>query len=61
VLLLGLQHAREWISGMSVMFAAEQLLWQSEGDESVAALLNSVEILAMPVVNPDGCMLLSDH
>ena len=54
VLLLGLQHAREWIAGMAALYALEQLLWRSLEDMAVAALLKQVEIVAIPVVNPDG-------
>ena len=59
VLFLGLQHAREWIAGMTVMYIVERLLWQSESDGTVADLLTQIEIVAIPVVNPDGCASLS--
>eukprot|EP00959_Pyramimonas_sp_CCMP1952_P040477 846437-Pyramimonas_sp.AAC.1 len=39
---------------MAALYALEQLLWRSLEDMAVAALLKQVEIVAIPVVNPDG-------
>ncbi len=50
----GCQHAREWVSPMTVMYIAEQLTTQYASDPRVRALLDSAEILVVPVVNPDG-------
>lgn len=47
------QHAREWISVMSTMFAAEQFAAAAEGTE-LDVLLDQVELVVVPVANPDG-------
>ncbi|MEK6702628.1 MAG: M14 family metallopeptidase [Planctomycetota bacterium] len=54
VMFNGCQHAREWVSPMTVMYIAEQLVSQYSSDAQVHALLDSAEILIVPVVNPDG-------
>lgn len=50
----GGQHAREWISPMTVMYILTQLLSGYGTDERVTAILNRAEIVIVPVVNPDG-------
>ena len=47
------QHAREWISVASTMFAAEQFVTAAEGTE-LDVLLDQVELVVLPVANPDG-------
>ncbi len=54
ILLFGLQHAREWVTGMAVMYLAEQLAGGSSGDPRVARALSSFQFLVVPVMNPDG-------
>ncbi|MCH2115232.1 MAG: hypothetical protein MK171_10030 [Pirellulales bacterium] len=54
VLLNGTQHAREWISPMANMYAAEQLLEQYGTSNSTMEMLNEVDFYVIPVVNPDG-------
>src|SRR5690606_2987818 len=54
VVLNGCQHAREWLSPMSVCWAAEQLALGDGVDGQITALLDSVEVHLIPVVNPDG-------
>ena len=54
VLLNGTQHAREWISPMTNMFAAEQLLTSYGSDAQITSLMDDVEYYVIPVVNPDG-------
>jgi murein tripeptide amidase MpaA len=55
MLLNGLQHAREWIGGMVVAYAMKNLL---EGYASkvqrVVDLLDKIDIIIVPVLNPDG-------
>jgi hypothetical protein len=48
------QHAREWISPAVVVFVAEELLKQYDQDERITSLLDRVELVLIPVVNPDG-------
>ncbi|MBX3407657.1 MAG: hypothetical protein KF869_12935 [Phycisphaeraceae bacterium] len=55
VLFNGTQHAREWISPMTVMFIADRLLTDyASGDPRVVALLDRAEVIFVPIVNPDG-------
>ncbi len=54
VLLNGTQHAREWISPMTTMYAADTLLDQYQTDPTVKALLDEVDVYVLPMVNPDG-------
>jgi murein tripeptide amidase MpaA len=51
----GGQHAREWVSPMTLVFIADRLVagYQSE-DARIRALLEQAEIVLIPVVNPDG-------
>jgi len=44
-------HAREWISGMSAVYAVEQIARHIRRD---AGWLGDAEILIVPMVNPDG-------
>ena len=47
------QHAREWISVASTVFAAEQFATTAEGT-ALDVLLDEVELVVVPVANPDG-------
>ncbi|KAI9025455.1 carboxypeptidase [Hyaloraphidium curvatum] len=48
-------HAREWISGAVTQYVVRQLVDGFEkGDEFVKDLLTDVEIVLIPIVNPDG-------
>ncbi len=48
------QHAREWISPMVAMYAADRLLAGYGVDQAMTDLVDRTEILIVPVVNPDG-------
>ena len=48
------QHAREWISPMTVMYIAERLASTYETDPRVRAILDRAEFIFVPVVNTDG-------
>ncbi len=48
------QHAREWVSPPTVIYAAEQLLTSYGDDTRVTDLMDRVEFVFVPVVNPDG-------
>lgn len=54
VIFNGCQHAREWISPMTVMWFADVLLERYESDPRVRGLVDSLEIHLVPVSNPDG-------
>jgi len=50
----GCQHAREWVSPMTVTYIASKLIDDADSDPEVAALLSSVRFVIVPVSNPDG-------
>jgi carboxypeptidase T len=54
VLYLGLQHAREAITGTSLIFFAQYLAQNYGTSEAVTNLVNNREIFIVPCVNPDG-------
>ncbi len=54
ILLNGCQHAREWISPMTVMFIADQLVQGYGTDPDVTSLVDGCDFHIIPVVNPDG-------
>ncbi len=54
IVLNGCQHAREWISPATIMYFSEQLAAQYSTNARVTDILNKVEIMLVPVVNPDG-------
>lgn len=54
VFMHGCQHAREWISPMTNMYLADQMLQRYATDPRVHALLDRCEVIIIPVVNPDG-------
>jgi murein tripeptide amidase MpaA len=54
VLYLGLQHAREAITGTSLIFFAQYLLQNYGTNGDVTALINNREIYIVPCTNPDG-------
>lgn len=54
VLYMGLQHAREAITGSSMIFFMQYLCEQYSVDPRVKSLVDAREIYIIPVVNPDG-------
>ncbi|MBI68968.1 MAG: hypothetical protein CMJ38_02930 [Phycisphaerae bacterium] len=54
VLFNGTQHAREWISPPSTMYIADTLADLYGIDSTITALLDRVEVIVIPIVNPDG-------
>ena len=54
VLYLGLQHAREAITGTSLIFFAQYLAQNYGSNQAVTDLVNNREIFIVPCTNPDG-------
>lgn len=54
IFLHGLQHAREWITGMTAMFIADALLNRYGSDARVTNALDNLTFIIVPVMNPDG-------
>lgn len=54
VLYLGLQHAREAITGTSLIFFAQYLAQNFGSNPAVTELVSNREIFIVPCVNPDG-------
>ncbi len=54
VLFNGTQHAREWISPPTTMYIADTLADMYGVDNEITALLDRVEVIVIPIVNPDG-------
>jgi len=50
----GGQHAREWIGPAVVLYLVSQLLEKYGEDAIVTKLLDSMEFVIVPLVNPDG-------
>ncbi len=55
IVVIGTQHAREWISPMVTTCLADGLTrgWVDQEPE-VVALLDAIDVVVVPVVNPDG-------
>jgi murein tripeptide amidase MpaA len=48
-------HAREWISGATVQYIVNQLALDfSRNDPTIVQILSQLEIIVLPIVNPDG-------
>ncbi|RKP06996.1 hypothetical protein THASP1DRAFT_17716 [Thamnocephalis sphaerospora] len=52
--LQAMQHAREWISGATVQYIAESLVNGYGRDPAITRMLDAVEVVLVPVANPDG-------
>lgn len=50
----GLQHAREWITGPTVLHLADQLVNNYDADPCIRALVDRTDFYLAPCVNPDG-------
>ncbi|MCH9680982.1 MAG: hypothetical protein K0V04_06085 [Deltaproteobacteria bacterium] len=55
LVVIGTQHAREWISPMVTTCIADGLTrgWE-DGEPEVVELLDNLDVVVVPVVNPDG-------
>ncbi len=51
---VGTTHAREWLTPMSVMYLAELLIDGQGVNAGITALLDDLDVLIVPVLNPDG-------
>jgi hypothetical protein len=54
VLLNGCQHAREWISVMVTTCIADRLVGGYDVDPTIQSLVDDLEFVIVPIVNPDG-------
>ncbi|MEO3870990.1 M14 family zinc carboxypeptidase [Nonomuraea sp. B12E4] len=54
VLAYSQEHAREWVTPLVTIEAAERLLRNYDRDKATKRLLERTEIFIVPVVNPDG-------
>ena len=60
VFLQGCQHAREWIAVMVPVYIADRLIMEYDNDPSIQDLLAEVELIIVPIVNPDGYVYSHD-
>lgn len=61
ILLNGCQHAREWIAVMVPMYIAEHFLAGYETDPDIKRLVNRVNLIVVPITNPDGYVYSWEH
>lgn len=54
VMMISLQHAREWLAGMTLYGITENLITQYGIDAEVTDLVDNLEIFVILVANPDG-------
>jgi carboxypeptidase A4 len=54
VIVIGTHHAREWASPMVAMGLADALVRQYDDDPRIRRVVDNLEILVLPVANPDG-------
>lgn len=54
VVLNSLQHAREWITVTSNLYATTELLSKYATDAAAKAILDEYELVIIPISNPDG-------
>ena len=54
VLFNGCQHAREWVAVMVPVYVAEYLIEGWNEDPEIQSLLESTQVISVPIVNPDG-------
>ncbi len=54
ILINGCQHAREWITVMTSMYTADRLIRDYDSDPMIHDLVDNMEFIIVPIVNPDG-------
>ncbi|KXN64638.1 Zn-dependent exopeptidase, partial [Conidiobolus coronatus NRRL 28638] len=47
-------HAREWITGTTTQYIFNEFVTKRQSDPTIKSLLDQVEIIFIPIVNPDG-------
>ena len=52
--LIGGQHAREWVGPATTLYAVDQLVAEYDTNQRVRNLLERVEVVSVPIINPDG-------
>jgi len=62
LMIIGGQHAREWVSTTSAFYVAYQLAKRyQDADPAVVRLLTMFDIRVIPLVNPDGYVYSYEH
>ena len=54
ILITGGTHAREWIGVSTANFIAHSLISKYGNDNDITTLLDSVDVVVIPTINPDG-------
>ncbi|MGE0479232.1 MAG: M14 family zinc carboxypeptidase [Phycisphaerae bacterium] len=54
VLYHGCQHAREWVTVPAILYIADRLIRDYDTDPYLRELVDEIEWILIPVVNPDG-------
>jgi len=54
MVIMGAQHAREWISISTALYLAHELVSNSSGSYSLSSLLDLYDFHIIPIANPDG-------
>lgn len=54
VLIVATQHARESLAGMTAMYIGEAAIDGYYNDSNIRSLIDDVELMIIPIVNPDG-------
>jgi len=54
IIIHGLQHAREWVTGMTAVYIADRLVRTYDTDPAIHTLLDTYEVFVIPCMNPDG-------
>ncbi|KAK7062712.1 hypothetical protein VNI00_000200 [Paramarasmius palmivorus] len=54
ILLLGAQHAREWVASATSLYLAHSIISSSAEQHSLSSLLTTYDFYIIPIPNPDG-------
>ena len=54
ILVIGCQHAREWITVMATTYVADTLVNQYSTDPAIKQIVDNYEVFILPIANPDG-------